>query len=92
MVVGDFHEDGGGKPDVLAGRDDESWLLDEFHMLPLGVARDRLVKPLVHDCRAVRVSGWHEREFEEGCGTSVEHLNVLRIDLLELLDQCCVVV
>ena len=38
------------------------------------------------------MSGRHKRELEERCRSSVEHLNVYRVDFLELLDQNCMVV
>ena len=91
-VVGDFHEDGGGEPNLLTGRDNEAWTLHELHGLPLGVASNSLVKPLVGDCRAVRMSGRHKRELEERRGSSVKHLDVHGVDLPKLLDQCCMVV
>ena len=59
-VVGDFDEDGGGESDGLACRNDETWLLNEFHRLPLGVARNGLEQPLVSDCSAVRMTSRHK--------------------------------
>ena len=91
-VVGDFDENGGSEPDGLACRDDEAWLLNEFHGLPLGVAGNGLVQPLVSDCCAVRMTSRHERELEEGGGPPVKYLNVYRVDFLQLLDERCVVV
>jgi hypothetical protein len=70
-VVGDLDEDCSGKADILTGGDDESWLLDEFRVCPLGVANDGLMEPLVGDRGAVRMAGRHERELEEGCCSSV---------------------
>ena len=92
MVVRDFHENCCGETDALAGRDNETWFLDEFHVLPLRMARNRLVEPLVRDRGAVRVSGRHKRELEKGRRPPIEHLNILRVDLLALLDQCCMVI
>ena len=91
-VVGDFDEDCGSKADILTGWDDKSRLLDEFRVFPLGVADDGLVEPLVGDWGTIRVAGRHERELEERCCSSVKHLNVYRVDLLQLLDQRSVVV
>ena len=42
-VVRYFDEDSHGEADTLTGRDDEAWLLNKFHGLPLGVAGDGLV-------------------------------------------------
>ena len=91
-VVGDFDENGGGESDGLACRDDETWLLNEFHRLPLGVAGNGLVQPLVSDCRAVQMTSRHEWELEEGGGPPVKHLNVYRVDFLQLLDEHCMVI
>ena len=58
-VVGDFDEDGSGKPNSLASGDDEARFLNKFHGLPFGVASDGLVQPLIGDRRAVRMTSWH---------------------------------
>ena len=92
VVVRDFDENGGGESDGLACRDDETWLLDELHGLPPRVARDGLVQPLVSDCSAVWMTSWYEWKLEEGGSPPVKHLNVYRVDLLQLLDERCVVV
>ena len=42
-VVGYFNEDSRGEADTLTGGNDESWFLNEFNGLPLGVAGDGLV-------------------------------------------------
>ena len=42
-IVGHFDEHSRGETDVLTGGNDESWLLNKFHGLPLGVASDDLV-------------------------------------------------
>ena len=91
-VIGHFDEDSRSETDSLTGGNDEAWFLHEFDRLPLRVAGDGLVQPLVGDRGAVRVSGRHKRELEERCRSSVEHLNVYRVDFLELLDQNCMVV
>ena len=91
-VVGDFDEDCGSKADILTGWDDKSRLLDEFRVFPLGVAGNGFVEPLVSDWRAVGVARRHKRELEEGCRSSVQHLNVYGVDLLQLSDQRRVVV
>ena len=57
-VVRDFHENCGGKAHLLPSRDDKLRFLNKLNGLPSGVARNSLVKPLVHDCRAVGVSAW----------------------------------
>ena len=38
------------------------------------------------------MAGQHNRKLEEGCGPLVEHLNVYRVDFLQLLDQYSMVV
>ena len=86
-VVGDFDEDSSCKSDFLTGLSDELWLLNEFHVLPPRVARDSFEQPLTCDFRAVRVTSRHERKFEERCRSSVKHLNIHSVDLLELLRQ-----
>ena len=92
MIVGDFDENGCCEADRSTSLNDEAWLLDQFHVLPLGVARDGLEKPLTGDCRAVRVAGRHDRELEERSRPSIKHLNVHSVDFLELLRQNGVVV
>ena len=87
MIVGDFDENGGSEADSPTGLNDEAWLLDEFHVLPLGVARDGLEKPLVSDCGAIWVVGRHDRKLEERSLPSIKHLNVHSVDFLELLHQ-----
>ena len=84
-IVGDFDEDGGGEADIPTGLNNESWFLDEFHVLPLVVARDGFEKPLAGDWQAVRVAGRHNRELEERRRSSIKHLNIHVVDLLELL-------
>ena len=86
-IVGNLGEYGSGVADILTGRDNEAWSLDELHILPLRVARDGLVQPLRCDCRAVGMACGHQRELEEGGRPSVQNLNVYRVDFLELLDQ-----
>ena len=56
------------------------------------MAGDGRVKPLIRDCRAVRVPCRHQGEFEERSGPSVEHLNIYRVDFLELSCQNGVIV
>ena len=82
MIVGDFDEYCSSKTDTLTGWDDEAQLLNEFRIFPLRVAGDGLIKPLVGDWRAVQMAGRHEREFEEGRCSSIQHLNVYGVDLL----------
>ena len=91
-IVSDFDKNCSCESDTLTGLDDKPWLLHEFHVLPLWVARYGLEQPLAGDCGAVRVVGRHKREFEERGHSSVEHLNVHCVDLLQLLCQNGVIV
>ena len=91
-VVGNLNENRSSEANRLTGWDNEARLLDESRIFPLGVAGNGLVEPLVGDWGAVRMAGQHEGEFEEGGCPSVQHLSVYRVDLLQLLDQCSVVV
>ena len=38
------------------------------------------------------MAGRHEWEFEERRSSPIKYLNVHRVDLLQLLDQCCMIV
>ena len=66
--------------------------LNELHGLPLRVARDGLVQPLISDCSAIQMASQHERKLEEGGGPPVKYLNVYRVDFLQFLDEHHVVV